>query len=273
MSLQSQVLNLGELSSQDWVLVVVKDRLLLFEDSLIFPAPLIAEIDNRKSQSHYLGVWLNRPCYLIWTNALHWPPSFVTSDLRALLTRVDSETFSLAARAMQLVYWLDHHRFCGRCGGVNRHHPIERALVCDSCENLYYPRISPCVIGLVWREKQLLLARNAKFRGSYYSVLAGFVEPGETAEQALAREVTEEVGLAIHAPHYVFSQPWPFPSQLMLGYFAQYAGGEIAVDGEEIVEAAWFDYDRLPEVPPKETISGALIRTFAEQCRRDKTVF
>src|SRR5690606_28839634 len=123
----------------------------------------------------------------------------------------------------QIINWCDHHRFCGRCGAATQLDPIERAAVCDNCELLFYPRLSPCVIGIVERHDHCLLAHNKRFKSQKYSALSGFIEPGETAEQALAREIEEEVGIQITNIRYFGSQPWPFPGQLMLGFHADYA--------------------------------------------------
>src|SRR5690606_2600872 len=127
---------------------------------------------------------------------------------------------------------------------------------------LYYPRIAPCVIGIVIRERTCLLAHNANFTEGLYSVIAGFIEPGETAEQALVREIREETGIEVERLEYICRQPWPFPSQLMLGFVAHYKSGEIQVDGVEITDADWFTPDALPRVPPPHTISGKLIDLF-----------
>ncbi|HEY7774190.1 MAG TPA: NAD(+) diphosphatase [Marinagarivorans sp.] len=188
--------------------------------------------------------------------AEHWLP------LRQLMGEVDSQHFALLSRAAQLEHWWRHHRFCGKCGANTRLHHAELALACGACRALYFPRISPCVIGLITRGKYCLLAKHARSKGQRYSCLAGFIEVGESAEQAFMREVHEEVGLRVANLRYVTSQNWPFPSQLMLGYFADYNGGEIAVDGVEIEHADWFGADNLQELPPKGTISRNLIDHF-----------
>lgn len=133
---------------------------------------------------------------------------------------------------------------------------------CDSCRIINYPRIAPCVIVLVTRGEELLLARNANFPQPMYSTLAGFIEAGETAEATLAREVREEVGVEITNLRYFRSQSWPFPNQLMLGFFADYASGEIVCDGSEIADAGWFHYSDLPMTPPVASISGQLIQHY-----------
>lgn len=136
---------------------------------------------------------------------------------------------------------------------------------CQPCATINYPRIAPCVIVLVTRGEELLLARNANFPGPMYSTLAGFIEAGETAEETLVREVKEEVGVDIHRLQYFRSQSWPFPNQLMLGFFAEYAGGDIVCDQQEIVDAQWFHYTELPMVPPTSSVSGQLIQHYIAQ--------
>jgi len=140
----------------------------------------------------------------------------------------------------------------------------EHAMRCEPCGVVNFPRIAPCVIVLVHRGEELLLARNVNFPRPMYSTLAGFIEAGETAEQTLVREVREEVGVEVHNLRYFRSQSWPFPSQLMLGFFAEYAGGEIVCDPGEIADARWFHYRDLPMVPPVSSVSGQLIQHYID---------
>lgn len=187
-----------------------------------------------------------------------------TTTLRQALNDVDEQTFALLSRASQLEHWWQTHQFCGRCGAKQHRHNSELALECLSCQELVFPRISPCMIVLVTRGRQILLAKHARSRSGRYSCLAGFVEVGESVEQTIEREVQEEVGLKIKNLQYFTSQNWPFPSQLMLGFWAEYAGGDICVDGVEIENAAWFDCDALPEIPSEGSISRALIEHYRQ---------
>lgn len=186
-------------------------------------------------------------------------------SLRHLAESVSAEQFQAAGRALQIVRWHFDHQFCGRCGKPTEPHISDSAKVCKSCNLDFYPRLSPCIITLVTRGDECLLAWHARSKVEKYSCLAGFIEVGESPEQTLEREVIEEVGVRVNNIRYVESQPWPFPGQLMLGYFAEYAGGEINVDKVEIVAAKWFRYDDLPTIPPASTISGRLIRTFVRE--------
>lgn len=182
---------------------------------------------------------------------------------RELLLQEGFERFSLVGQASQMVHWYDSHRFCGRCGQPTALRGAQRVLGCAPCAVDYYPRISPCIIVLITRGREVLLARHARHPAGYYSCLAGFIEAGETPEQAVHREVGEEAGIAVDNVRYVASQPWPFPSQLMLGYFADYAGGDIRLLDQELESARWFDIDALPPVPSADiSVAGQLIQRY-----------
>ncbi|NQX87455.1 MAG: NAD(+) diphosphatase [Halioglobus sp.] len=216
----------------------------------------------REQRRQFLGYWDEQPCYVLEIDAQDRPDpmQFQKGNLYHILGRVDEQLFALAGRASQLLDWEQDHQFCGRCGHRMRPDTGERAMCCDDCHTINYPRIAPCVIVLVSRGEELLLARNANFPAPMYSTLAGFIEPGETAEETLIREVREEVGIEITRLEYFRSQSWPFPNQLMLGFFAEYASGDIACDEQEIVDAQWFHARNLPMIPPSSSISGQLIQ-------------
>jgi NAD+ diphosphatase len=184
-------------------------------------------------------------------------------DLRGLLGAIGEELFWIAGRANHLMDWERSHRFCGQCGHPTENKSDERAKRCPACGRVNYPRVSPAVIVAVINGDRILLARNKRFRGPFYSVLAGFVEPGETLEQCVEREIHEEVGLSVKNIRYFGSQPWPFPNSLMVGFIADYAGGSIIVDNSELMEAGWFSADSLPNLPSKISIARRLIDWFA----------
>jgi len=187
-------------------------------------------------------------------------------SLRSLLFTQRDYDVSVAGKASQIIDWYGTHRFCGSCGNPTRHHETERAVLCDQCNKQFYPRINPCAIVLVVRGREVLLARSARFRTGFYSCLAGFIEIGETAEDTVLREVREEVGLSVNNIRYVKSQSWPFPSQLMLGFIAEYESGKIVLEPDEIEEAGWYDIGALPNVPlPGISVAGELIQQFAEE--------
>lgn len=186
-------------------------------------------------------------------------------SLRNLLEYLSEDEFQTAGRALQVLRWHFDHQYCGRCGKPTMQHTQDFAKSCVNCKIDFYPRLSPCIITLVTRGDECLLAWHTRSKEEKYSCLAGFIEMGESPEQTLVREVMEEVGVKVNNIRYIASQPWPFPGQLMLGYFADYAGGEILVDQHEIMAAYWYRYDQLPKVPPITTISGRLINAFVQK--------
>jgi NAD+ diphosphatase len=211
-------------------------------------------------RSQYLGMLAGQHCFAAEVPVETSPPGgWVFQGLRALFAALDDTTLSLAGRALQLVDWDRSHLFCGACGTPTVPRLTERSRECPACALVAYPRLAPVVMCLVRRGKSLLLARSPRFPKGVYSALAGFVEPGETLEQCVAREVREEVGVRVTGLRYFASQPWPFPHSLMIAFFAEYAGGEIRVDGTEIEAADWFSAGNLPQLPAKISIARRLI--------------
>lgn len=216
----------------------------------------------------FLGILDGRPCWAVDADRGDDTAGHAYDDLMTLWGSVDEVTWVVAGRAVQLVEWARTHRFCGRCGEPTVDAPGERARRCPACGLTAYPRLAPAIIVLVERDDgRVLLARNARFRSGMYSCLAGFVEPGETLEQAVAREVREEVGVEVGDVRYLASQPWPFPHSLMVGFTARWTSGEVAVDGKEISDARWFGPDDLPEIPSKISIARQLIDGWIERGR------
>lgn len=212
-----------------------------------------------------LGRWQGQPCYGVAVDESSVDPmAHIRGNLYSLLGRVPDATFAAYGRALQLLAWRRDHQFCGRCGSATSLSDRGQAMACGHCEFSCYPRLAPCVIVAVTRGSELLLAAPRHRRAMFYSTLAGFIEPGESAEQAVAREIEEEVGIKVSNIRYHGSQPWPFPGQLMLGFYADYAGGDLRPDREEIEDAGWFSADNLPPIPPEWSIAGQLIRGFLE---------
>ncbi len=222
------------------------------EIRFLAPAPM---------RQQFLGYWHDTPIYARELDAATPLDSgnYMVGNLYGILGRVSEEMFALAGRAQQLLAWQRENGFCGSCGAAMSQHAKETAMNCEPCGSMIYPRISPCIIVLVTRGEEMLLARNANFPIEMFSTLAGFVEAGESLEECLVREVKEEVGVDVDNIRYFKSQSWPFPNQLMLGFFAEYAGGDIVCEDEEIAEAHWFKPDQLPTTPPATAISGQLI--------------
>lgn len=204
-----------------------------------------------------LCYWHDEPVALALEDAAepHWPGG------RDWLARLPESFFPLISTALQVAAWLNDHRFCGRCGAAAAPLDAEFAMHCRQCGHRNYPRISPCIITLVTHGDAMLLARSPRFPPGRFSTLAGFIEPGESAEEAVHREVFEEVGVTVGRVRYFRSQAWPFPHALMLGFFAEAASRRIRIDGVEIEDAAWFTPSRLPQLPPPYSISRALIET------------
>ena len=181
------------------------------------------------------------------------------ASLRSLFGVMADESVALAGRAAQLIEWDRSHQFCGVCATPTVREAHERARRCPACGHSAYPRISPAMMCLVTRGRDILLARNVNFPPGRYSALAGFVEAGETIEETISREVREEVGIEVKHPRYFASQSWPFPHSLMIAFTAEYARGALTPNGHEIAEAAWFNADHLPQLPPQVSIARALI--------------
>lgn len=252
------------MSRADALWLVFQDgKLLVSQDSAQSLLPEVRDIGwfgFAEAKQHFLGLFDNKPVFTLAAAAADLAPSgYYFEDLRKLLGLIEQDMFAVAGRAIQILEWERSHRFCGRCGTRTEFHAQERAVQCPACGYVQYPRINPCVIAVVTRGEELLLARSLRFNRPMYSALAGFMEAGESAEETLAREVKEEVGIDIRNITYFGSQPWPFPNNLMLGFLAEYAGGEIVLQEDEILDAQFFHYSNLPQTPPPGSIAHALI--------------
>ncbi|MCY7294737.1 NAD(+) diphosphatase [Alteromonas sp. a30] len=207
-----------------------------------------------------VGSHNNKPCYLVDTGA-----ELVDYDggeyigLRMALMEAEANLFGILARAWQIALFMRTHRFCGQCGSRMHNVGWEMAVQCGNCSHRCYPRISPCIIVAIRDEDRILLAQGVHHKAGMYSTLAGFVESGESLEETVHREVFEEVGVRVKNLEYFSSQPWPFPHSLMVGFLAEYDGGELVLDEKEIVSAGWYTKDNLPLIPPKFSIAGQLI--------------
>lgn len=259
----SYLLKKDQLGVSDRILLFVGDRILVRGDSVFWTVDDVHSWLTDEYDLH-LVAFEGRRCL-----ALHVPESLAPHlraedrSLRSLIFSESDASLATVGKANQILDWYRSHRYCGQCGHPTQPHAGERALVCDHCERSYYPRINPCIIVLVTRGDKILLARNMRYRGKFMSCLAGFIEIGESAEQTVRREVREEVGIEIQNIRYVKSQSWPFPSQLMLGFHADFLHGELQPDGIEIDYADWFDVRDLPEFPdPQISVAGQLISAY-----------
>mgnify|MGYP006074311509 CR=1 FL=1 len=272
MSHKEHFLSLQQLTDSDSFILFYSSQILLRGEEILWGLDQIRDHLNNSvdlillqgdADTSVIAVSLQQDISAILQAELH--------SLRSVLFSADQQKFLLAGRASQLIDWYKSHRFCGSCGAQTVHHGSERALVCDNCSLHFFPRISPCVIMLVTKGDKMLLAQSSRNKSNYYSCLAGFIEIGETAEETVHREVEEEVGLQIKNLRYISSQSWPFPSQLMLGFLAEYAGGEIVPEPSEILDAKWFDIDSLPNVPSEKiSVSGKLIRAFIDEVQKER---
>ena len=213
------------------------------------------------SQGAVIGEWLGDPVWLIRENRNEYMGS-----VRQIID-LDSGLFQLAGRGVQLAEFVRSHRYCGYCGHEMHLSNRENACLCARCRQRYYPQIAPCIIVAIRRDDKILLAQHARHRNSIYTVLAGFVEVGETLEQAVAREVMEESSVRIKNLRYITSQPWPFPHSLMMAFMAEYDDGELQIDNNELIDADWFRYDALPQLPPAGTVARRLIEDTVALCR------
>ena len=218
-------------------------------------------------KTHFLGmVRDNTPLFAeeIGEDLLE-PEGYKLNPLWNFLTGTELPIFYLVGRAKQVVEWSRQHVFCGACGSKTLESTTDRSKKCPSCNIPFYPRISPSIIVLVTKGEELLLAKNANAQGNFYSTLAGFVEPGESIEETVHREVFEEVGIKIKNLRYFSSQSWPFPNSLMLGFHAEYLDGKIKIQEEEIADARWFHYRDMPNKPAMMSISGWLIDDYLKK--------
>ncbi|HEX6900508.1 MAG TPA: NAD(+) diphosphatase [Thermoanaerobaculia bacterium] len=212
---------------------------------------------------HALGDWEDAVYYAVGLAEGTEPPEGTAfHGLRRLWGMLDEEAWKLAGRAVQIVEWDRNHRFCGRCGAATERNPGELARVCPRCGLQQFPRISPAVIVRVEHGDRILLARSPHFAPGVYSTLAGFVEPGESLEDTVIREVREESGVTVTNVRYFGSQPWPFPHSLMIGFVADYESGEVRAQEGEIEDVRWFGVDDLPGLPSRFSIARALIDEF-----------
>lgn len=247
-------------------LLYQEQKLLIKDKDEKLPFPTKADLHQLQIsllQQQYLGSLEGLHCYTaVLSDLPQIPDGYAFIGTLDIFNRFTEDFVQVAGLANQLINWNKKHRYCGTCGNKTEDKEDERAKICRACGSIYYPRLSPAIIVAVHRDNQILLAHSKRFPAKFYSTLAGFVEPGETLEECVKREVFEEVGIAVKNIKYFGSQPWPFPDSLMIGFTAEYAGGEIRVDDAEIADAGWFTPDHLPSIPPRISIARKLIDWF-----------
>lgn len=200
------------------------------------------------------------------------PEGLQLVPIRQLISQWSTQQFEQASKAIQLLEWRRNHKFCSHCGSRTEVHPTEYAMICPACGYHQYPRVQPCIITIITRGDEILLAQSTRHTSNMYGLIAGFVEVGETLEQAVARETKEEVGISVKNIRYMDSQPWPFPSNLMLAFHAEYDSGEIQLQEDEIRDAGFFKYDALPEIPFKGSIAQRMIMQIVDQLQAKASI-
>lgn len=254
-----------DVGGASWVVALAQDRQLArLDDDGCVHLPTLNDLTSWSPAGErplYIGCADDIGCWLARVSpvAAEPPAGWSWVETRSLLQSATRDQAQVIACARQLHWWQSRHRFCGSCGSATVTTPGERALRCPACGATFFPSAFPAVIVAVTHGDRLLLAHNRAFRPGMFSLLAGFLDPGETFEQAAAREVREETGIEIGDIRYVTSQPWPFPNSIMAGFRASYVAGEIRADGHEILEAGWFTRDRLPDIPRRGTVARELI--------------
>jgi NAD+ diphosphatase len=246
-----------------------RKRELLVRADFMLPEDLwLEELQLTPVRTQFLGEWGSLACYSAQLQPdVQPPPGMQFVDLRALYFRgLDPALYALAGRAVQIMDWDRTHQFCGACGTLTQPHAQSRARFCPSCGLEAYPRVSPAMIVSVERGEEVLLARSPHFPPGIYSTLAGFVDPGESAEECVHREVLEETGVRVKNIRYYQSQPWPFPHSLMLGFWCDWESGEVVPEPGEIEDAAFFHVDKLPPLfPTRRSIGAQLLVDFCER--------
>lgn len=237
--------------------MLFQDRSLLLRNRS-FLYPVVPFSESNMITREFLGIYENMNCYAVLMQGCTSAADDAWFSLRDVREILSIKNYAMVSRGLQLAEWAICQKFCGRCGGINQKNGAAR--VCSRCGKEHFPPVAPSMIVLVYDGNRILLARAPSYPKDLYSILSGFVEPGESVEQSIHREVFEEVGIKICNLEYVASQPWPFPHSLMLGYQAQFFGGEIKNDPEEIADAQWYSIDELPLIPSMSTIAGWMIR-------------
>lgn len=247
-----------------WFIFCPKQQLLLVKDGDRFHIPYSVEPPVQlpaDTPIHTVGEILGLPakaCALPLEALTEQNTSFIPTDLRASYDVLPLEEYQCAGKASQILTWDKNSRFCPACGTpTTQTGPITKR--CPHCGQEIYPRISPAVIVLIKKGDSVLLVHARNFRGSFKGLVAGFLEPGETLEECVHREVMEETGIRIKNLRYFGSQPWPYPSGIMVGYYAEYESGTIKLQDEELSAGAFYHRDHLPEIPKKLSIARKLI--------------
>ncbi|ORT50763.1 NADH pyrophosphatase [Vibrio sp. qd031] len=245
-----------EQSEKAYWLSVLNTDIATRDDELLFGTSDELNID--KSAAVKLDHYQGHQVYWLPSSDAESLPSVEYMSMRGFLT-LDKPLFHLASKAMVLENMLHTQRFCSSCGGRTHFNRRELSMQCSDCRTQHYPRIFPCIIVAVVKQGKILLAKHHRHKKPFYTVLAGYLESGETLEECVEREVYEESQIKVKKIEYVGSQPWAFSNSLMVGFTAEYESGEIKIDQHELEDAQWFDFNNLPEMAPPGTIARELI--------------
>lgn len=248
--------------------VFQNEEILLDSTSTSFKIPKFSDINSLNlnvAQKCYLGMYGNIPCFTAQVSQIpvtSLPFGMKFHAVRQSYAIIDNEEiFLIVTRAMQILHWDRRTQFCGCCGEKTKSSDTELSKICTHCKALFFTQLSPVVLILIWRKGEILLGRSPDFMPGIYSIFSGFVEAGETLEQSVTREAKEEVGICIKNINYFSSQSWPFPSNLMLGFIAEYDSGDIQIDTDELEDAQWYSIKKLPNLPSKISLSRRMIDT------------
>jgi NAD+ diphosphatase len=258
------LLSRENIRSEEQVLCYRGGRVLMKIIGDKFIIPKKNELGEFVRDGIFLGEVDGEKCFMA-DGKEEMPQGFSYVGMRDIRGQADKLSKWVTAVGFQMYSWLSDNKFCGRCGNPMDLKNDERALECTDCKNIIFPKLSPAIIVAIKKDNKLLLAKNRLHPGTFYSLIAGYVEAGETIEETVKREVMEEVGIDVKNIKYYKSQPWPFSSSLMLGFFAEYDGNNsIKIDNVEISHADWFDADSLPEIPNMDSVAGEMIRIFRD---------
>ena len=255
----------NEIREKDYILHYNGNSLLLKTNGNEFEIPQRKDFPeiNNQTESTFLFTLNDTSCFLVWDDLKESNSLFVYREINFFRTISQHEIAWISVVGFHLRNWYTEHKFCGKCGAKTISKNDERAMVCPECHTLFFPKISPAIIVAIICKDKILLARNTNFRGGWFSLIAGYVEVGETLEETVRREVKEEIGIDIKNIRYYKSQPWPLSESIMVGFIAEANDNQtIIIDNKEIVEAKWFARGKLPDHSSTISIAGELIEKF-----------
>lgn len=248
----------------DYILCYKENMILLLQAGNDYTIPKRSDFDVEfgDDNTQFLFTIDEVKCFIL-KEYMGSKPDFIYQDHQFLRTMPDKELLYIGAVGFHFYKWMDEHRFCSRCGTITKFKESERAIFCPSCELTVYPKISPAIIVAITCNDKILLAKGKHYRFNFYSLVAGYADFGESLEQTVIREVKEEVGIDVKNIRYYGSQPWPFSSSMMIGYFAEADDQQpIVIDTNELHDAQWFGRDNMPETPSNISIAGEMIGLF-----------